>query len=520
MSKRKHIPEIRGNRFLILAIIFFGLFLISLGLVWASSGYANLSAWLSFFTLLAICASLYWLSWRILKSDQPPHWLLLLTIGAALFRLALGVIWFLLLPAGGYDTEVQQAGYVMEDAYNRDVSAWDLAESGQPLVIAFQGFSSTDQYGGLLFLSAAIYRYLGTEFHTPLLMVVASAAVSGLAVAFTWAFSRRIWGKQVATLAAWGLALYPEAVLLGSSQMREAFTVFLLPLALYSLLMARERANLGNLFLVAIPIVVSIPLTWAFTPSLILILLLAHLSLDGWRLLRSVKTWIVLGIGLALLLATILFFVDVQDLWLVQSAKWQTYVSANASGWVARQFGRLPVFGQVPFLVIYGIFRPILPAALVDTGPVIWTAIGVWRALGWTVLLAMLIFASYLALKRKEWSQIPGALLFSNWVVSFAASYRGGGDLWDSPRYRSAYAAIQVALAAWAWVRYRETGDPWLRRAIGGTLLMVVWFIPWYLRRYTAIDWPISELYQVIGLGLVSAILFAFWDWLHNQKIR
>jgi FtsH-binding integral membrane protein len=202
----------------------------------------------------------------------------------------------------------------------------------------------------------------------------------------------------------------------------------------------------------------------------------------------------------------------------VQSAKWQAYVNANASGWVARQFERLPVYGQVPFIVVYGIFRPILPAALVDTGPVIWTAIGVWRALGWTLLLAMLFYASFLALRSREWLRLPGTLLLSSWIVSVTASYRGGGDLWDSPRYRSAFAAIQLMVAAWAWVEYRETKDPWLRRAIVGMGLMIAWFIPWYLRRYTTITWQISELYQVIGLGLISFVLFIFWDWMHQKK--
>lgn len=492
--------------------------LLALGLAWVSSGFSSVSGWFSFALVLLICAFLFWLTGLILKSNSPPRWLLYLTIGAALLRLLLGVVWFVGLPIGGYATEVQQSGYVMEDAYNRDLAAWDLAKSEQPLVVAFQGISSTDQYGGLLFLSAAVYRYLGSDAHNPLLIVLLSATVSGLAVAFTWAFARRAWGLRVASLAAWWLALYPEAVLLGSSQMREAFTVCLVPLSLYGLMRVKENANLGNLSLVALPVAVSIPLTWAFTPSLIFLLVASYLALNEWHPLRSTRTWVLLGSALLLIIVGVLLFVNINDLWLVQSAKWQTYVSANASGWIARQFERLPIYGQIPYLVIYGIFRPILPAALVDTGPAIWTAIGVWRALGWTLLLALLLYASFLAVRSKEWLRLTGALLLSSWVVSFTASYRGGGDLWDSPRYRSAFAAIQVALAAWAWVRHREAGDPWLRRAFGGTLLMMAWFIPWYLRRYTAVAWPIAELYQVIGLGLVSSALFVFWDWMRQKK--
>jgi hypothetical protein len=404
----------------------------------------------------------------------------------------------------------------MQDAFNRDQAAWDLAQSNEPLLSSFQGASSTDQYGGLLFLSASVYRYLGGDQHQPLLIVVLAATVSGLAVAFTWAFTRKIWGDKVATIAAWGMALYPEAVLLGSSQMREAFTVCLVPLALYGLLRVRQELNAGNLALLVAPIALSIPLTWAFTPSLILMLGLAYMALDQWKLLKSRRVWIVLVT--VLVIGVILLFAFYDELWLVQSAKWQAYVSQNASGWIARQFERIPVFAQVPFLVGYGLLRPLLPAALVDPAPPIWTAIGIWRALGWTMLLALLLYGSYLALRSKEWMRLPGALLLSSWIFSITASYRGGGDLWDSPRYRSAFAAIQVAVAAWAWVQYREAKDPWLRRAAGGAILMIAWFIPWYLRRYTTITWQIVNLDQVIGLGLASAGLFVIWDWLNEAR--
>ena len=105
-------------------------------------------------------------------------------------------------------------------------------------------------------------------------------------------------------------------------------------------------------------------------------------------------------------------------------------------------------------------------------------------------------------------------MLLSNWVVVLVASYRGGGDLWDNPRYRSAFAGVQIMLAAWAWSEYRINDDPWLKRAFGGAILMIAWFIPWYLRRYATIKWPVFELHQVVGLGLVSAVLYVIWDWL------
>ncbi|MEX2144522.1 MAG: glycosyltransferase family 39 protein [Anaerolineales bacterium] len=495
-----------------------GLLLPSFVLAWISSRFTAISGWPSFFAILIVCAVLYWLAWRTLRAEPLPRWLLWLTLIAALLRLALGVVWFIALPAGGYETEVQQAGYVMEDAYNRDQAAWELAQSDQPLLVSFQGYSSTDQYGGLLFMSAAAYRYLGGTEHQPLLVLSLAASFSSLAIPFTWAFGRRVFGGKVALGAAWGLALYPEAVLLGSSQMREAFTVCLVPLAIYGLLRFREKPDWRNLAILVAPMVLSIPLTWAFTPSFVLLLALMYLALEDWRWLHSPKAWIALALLALILVTGFLLFVDQNSLWLVQSAKWQAYVSANSSGWVARQFERMPLFAQIPFLVIYGILRPLLPAALVASGPIIWMTIGIWRALGWTVLLALLLYGSYLAVKTKSWRQAPGALILANWIVILTTSYRGGGDLWDSPRYRSAFAAVQVLLASWAWFQYRDTKDPWLRRVAVGAALIMGWFVPWYLRRYSNFDWPIVELYQVIGLGVASAVLFILWDWMGPNK--
>jgi hypothetical protein len=495
-----------------------GVFGIGALLALISNLFGSLDGWLSFVVVLLLSAGLFALVWRTLRSEKPPRWLLYLSLGAILFRLALGVVWFLGLPAWGYDTDVQNHGYVMEDAYNRDVAAWDFAQSDDALIEAFRGYSATDQYGGLLFLSAAFYRYVSGSVHQPLLILVLCSLVSGLAVAFTWASANRAFKSRVAWLAAWGLALYPEAVLLGSSQMREAFTVCLVPMILLGVQQLLAKPRRTGLALLLTGFALAAFFSWPFVSSLLLLTVLAYLSLTKWRLLRNRRVWIVAG-GLGLAALVYLFaFTDTAQLWLVQSARWQAYVSANASGWVARQFERMPLSGQVPFLMSYGIFRPLLPAAIAAGGPAVWIVIGVWRALGWTALLAMLVYASYLALRSRGWRELPGALLLSNWVVSFVASYRGGGDLWDSPRYRSAFAAAQLTLAAWAWVSQQRSNDPWLRRAAVSAVLLSLWFVPWYLRRYVGLEWwPLVEIYQVIGVGLATCVAYIFWDWMRRS---
>jgi hypothetical protein len=483
---------------------------LALLLAWAASGFSALSGWLSYFAVLLFCAALLAIAWRAIAPERPPRWLLLLLLGAALLRLAVGVVWLLALPDLGYDTPVQNAGYVMEDAYNRDAAAWELAQSDNSLFDAFRGYSVTDQYGGLLFLSAVVYRYLGSPTHQPLLVLAIAAAVSATALLFAWAAARRLWGDGTAHIAAWGLALYPEALLLGSSQMREAFSIAFTVAALYGILRVRESRSRAGLALIVLPVLVAFPLSEPFALSLLGLQALVALALDEWHLVRRRRFWLPMLILTAIVLAVVLLR---GDLWIVQSARWQAYVSAHASGWVARQFRRMPLWGQIPFLLAYGAVRPLLPAAIFADGLPLWRVVAVWRALGWTVVLALLLYASYLAIRHKQLLKLPGVLLVANWFVVLVASYRGGGDLWDNPRYRSAFAGVQIMLAAWAWVRSRETKDPWLRRALVGVVCLVAWFVPWYLRRYGTLEWPVVELHHVIGLGLASAALYAIWDW-------
>jgi hypothetical protein len=71
-------------------------------------------------------------------------------VTAFILRLAFGVFLAWGLPQFGYEEPTQQAGFVFFDAFRRDGSAWDLAQSGDPLSIAFSDEYSSDQHGGLL----------------------------------------------------------------------------------------------------------------------------------------------------------------------------------------------------------------------------------------------------------------------------------------------------------------------------------------------------------------------------------
>ena len=115
----------------------------------------------------------------------------LIILFAFIFRLGLGISASILLPQVGYQSKTQQAGYLFFDAYRRDTQAWDLAQSTKPLLNAFSGKFSSDQYGGLLWISAAIYRYFSTptaltqssEAHQPLMIVFLAVIVGSIVIA-------------------------------------------------------------------------------------------------------------------------------------------------------------------------------------------------------------------------------------------------------------------------------------------------------------------------------------------------
>ena len=510
-------------------------------LAWVSNRFGALTGWFSFLVIIVVSISAGLVVFRLLQVESPPPWLARLTAGAALLRLAAGVAWFLLLPAFGYDTDVQQAGYIMEDAFRRDTAAWALAESDAPLWGAFretEAFGNpraADQYGGYLFISASIYRLLGTGTHQPLLIVVLSAGLSALAVPIGWAFTRRLFDERTARLAAWGLALFPEAVLLGSSQMREGLTMPLAAAAFYGLALFQARTETGQVRALAwmvFPLVLLLPISPSFVGILVVLMALIGLGLENWRFFRSWQLWLVLAGILALVLVTVTLAweqiaprlnadefaspIEMAGSWLERSARWQARQSEEASGWLQRIFESTPEWFNLPFLVAYGVTRPLLPAQLAAGGIPVWWAIGLWRSLGWTLVLLPLLAAPILAVRKEKVRGLVWGLVLAAWASILIASFWGGGDQWDNPRYRVAYFVPQIVLAAYVVAAQLREPDPWVRRAVIAGAAVPAWFMFWYLRRYTIFDqvfgWTVVDVFKVLGAGVYTGVILAVWD--------
>lgn len=513
-------------------------------LAWVAGDFQGLAALPSFLAVLAVGGGLLALGWWLLRRESPPPWLLWTALLAFLLRLGAGVIWFQLLPAFGHGTPAEKAGYIMADASERDQAAWKLAQSGKSLSVAFMNNRMSDQYGGLLFLSALTYRYLGGSTHQPLLIVILTAAFSSLAVFFVWAFARRAWRAQVGTLAAWLLVFYPEAVLIGSSQMREAFVITFVMAAFYGLARYRQDHSRQALAWMFGALLLCLPFSPPLTAMLFgLLVFAAMVTLGRFSLnqLHHKRFWLAAGVLTALILIglwlTLQRFtpedvtnpLSMLSWWFRKSADLQAYLSRHASGWLQKVFRSSPEWLHLPLLVGYGVVQPFLPAALVvGSRAQLWPWIALARSAGWTLILGLLLYAPFAARLQRRPSQnginqapvLPAtqemsaaAFCIIVWLTILVASFRGGGDMWDNPRYRAAFAGLQVALAAWAWLEQRRAADPWFRRAVVGLVAILFWFVPWYLRRYTAFDWPVVDLFKTLGLGVATAGLFAIWDW-------
>jgi hypothetical protein len=508
------------------ALVLIGAGILAFLLAGASNKFITFNGWASFLAILLVCALFLILGWEVVKKDSSvdvPNRLGWLLLTAVILRLAVGTLWYVVLPVWGYGSPVEEAGYIMSDAHARDTGAWVLASSKSSLLSAFTDYHKVDQYGGLLYLSALVYRYAGGGIHFPLQIVALIASISSIALLFTYAFARRVFGEQSAWMAAWIVAIFPDAVILGSSQMREGFLMTLVALAAYGVVHFRQERSWVGLGFIFVGLVFALPFSPPVGGVLLLSLAVLVLSLEGWQVLRVPKLWIVLG-SVALLAGVGIWLawgriapegitnpVALIAWWIKQSARWQAVFVRRSSILIRRIFKTTPEWSHVLILMGYGVVQPFLPAAIMDTGNPLWKGIAIWRAIGWTAMLAFLLVAPLLAWLRANRPRLVLGIALVVWGVILIASLRSGGDLWDNPRYRVVYISLEAIIAGWVWFEQQQSRIPWLSWMAISLAIVLIWFIPWYLQRYDLISWPVTDIFLTIGLGLATATLFLSW---------
>lgn len=445
--------------------------------------------------------------WQWLGGGKTLGWMILLAFG---LRLGFGVAMSMALPVYGYDSPQQQAGYLFYDASQRDEEAWRLAASDAALWASFRDEFTTDQYGGLLSLSAGIYRFFSPDAQRPLLILVLAAFAPALGAAFLYAAVARRWSASLAKWVVWMYVLYPDAIFFAGSQMREPFLIGVGAVGLWAVIFWKDKpraAGLAFFISLAVGMLLSSRVTPFIFGMLLVIFWAEHLvpRSRAWRF----AGWVGLAVaGVAFGLLT--------WRWLESSAWWDLQVTEDASGWVASIIVDMDLKVQYAFITGYGLAQPVLPAAIADPAIPLWKAIVILRSLGWYVLAPLLIYAFgavWFVKPAQERRILAWLVVFSLlWLVVAAA--RAGGDMTDNPRYRVQFIPFLAILAGWAVVWAWQRRDLWLVRIAAVELVFLGFFGNWYFSRYFLwggrlpfwknVQWIIGLSILILGSGLVG----------------
>lgn len=510
------------NRRKTLAYALVGVIVLSGALAVVDPAGASLRGWSAYAIMNAAGVIALALVWAWLAGRDGPRWLLVCVLVGLVMRAGVAVALARGLPVFGYDEKVQRAGYVFFDAYKRDTDAWAVSRTDRSLWLELTEPRSTDQYGGMLFLSAAIYRTLTPDAHRPLLISLLTAFASTVGILFSWAFAEKTFGAKASIFTAWVVAIYPEGVLLASSQMREPFVLTSVAAALlgYALLReGRSRSGTATILAAGASVLLISP------PYALLTLTTGFLAWlwegrAGWRRTLSVAlpALAVAALGIILLVQAWTGLREIGGApfetlfrwWENAGAQWRLNLLEEQSGWISTLFNVIPGWAQLPFVVFYGLVQPLLPAAIAYPGAPIWRAIAIWRSVGWFVLLPFILYAPFPAFRIGGWRSLQAYLAVLVWSGAMLAAYRATSYQWDSPRYRAVFLTAQAALAAWAWVHARQARSPWLARSAILLGIPTLALLAWYLGRYY--NWVSVGL--IAGMGgslLIDAALIAWW---------
>ncbi len=487
-----------------------------------------LTGWLGFSLLFFLCfwaltASTRWAGGAstLLSAKKTLAWMVALAFA---LRFIGGVATYLLLPVNGYaDDEDDRAGFVYTDAHRRDDQAWDLASSNK-IIGDFNQSYAYDQYGGLLTMSAFIYRYLSPDAHRPLMLVLVSAFMAALGLPFLWKAVVQQWGEKVAIASGWIYTMYPESILLGGSAMREPYLMAFSAFALWGFVGWLEKRRHSLLWL-GLGI-----LGMLFVSPVVALVTLVIFA--GWVYFASERgriSWWVVAIVVAVFVIGLFILSSALDRqgnlggntpiavinnFIRESFKWNIFKIEQGSGWVQKLFDEMPEWLRLPFVMVYGVFQPVLPAAIVEPTTATWRVIAILRALGWYALLPMLIlfFAAGSGQGAEAKRRIFLWLGFAVWGWILFTALRGGGDQWDNPRYRTILFLWQAILAGGVWVWWRETQNAWLPRVVLMEIVFLLFFGQWYANRYYHFgsQLPFGRMVAVI-LALWGLILLAGW---------
>ena len=425
---------------------------------------------------------------------------------AFLLRVIFGVGLSLAYQTWGYDEPVYKRGYLFLDAMTRDREAYRVGISHLDMLFDPQAQLSSDQYGGLGLLSAVLYRYLSPDAQRSDLVLIMGAFFFALGVPFLTQAVRLRWNERVAQLTVWIFILYPDGLFFTSSEMREPYMLGLSAVAFWAVLAwgNQRRAAL------AIGLPAGLGLMLFSTRSALFVLgVLAFLFVLEYAASRPERGWKIAGwtcLGLGTLLALFLTWA-----WFREASVWDMLVTTRSSGWADKLISELGLRFRVPFLLVYGLAQPVLPAALTEPTIPLARAVTSLRSLGWYLLAPLLVFCGIslpsIADKAERRRMAWLVIVVAAWVC--IASLRAGGDMTDNPRYRVLFLIWMALAAGWA-LDFARTRAAWLWRCLLIEGIFLAFFSAWYASRYFLIfkRLPFFSMVALI-LGLSALVVIA-----------
>jgi hypothetical protein len=430
-------------------------------------------------------------------------------VGISLFlRLGLGLITTENLIDWGYDQEPYQSGYLFKDAYSRDNQAWDLAISDQPIWAAFSNDFFTDQYGGLLALSSLIYRLFTPDAHFQINIIFFVTMINVIGILFL-ALGLREKNKDIgfspsSKIIILIFSFYPDAVLFSASQMREPILLGISACLFW--IIHKQKIKIWNrfalfslfsIFLLLISLKIGIFIIFSF---------LIWMLFQPYRKQIKVLNSKIIILPVVVIVIIALFF---SYNWILEAGKWDALLLERNSGFVQYIVSIIGSRYRLLFASIYGLFQPVLPAALIEPSKLFWKILNSFRALGWYLMIPILVYGIvYFFRENEKFKKFEYLFIWSFsvfWIM--LSSIRAGGDMWDNPRYRLSFLIFIAYIIGVAFYHGWKTKDHWLTRIFIAELVFVLFFLQWYITRYTGLFENLTFFQMVFVLSIIFGII-------------
>lgn len=431
-------------------------------------------------------------------------------IFALISRLGMGLITTYNLIDWGYDSDPYESGYLFKDAFTRDNQAWDLASSDKPIWAAFTSDFFSDQYGGLLALSSFVYRIFTPEAHMQFNIITLVSFINIIGILFFAKGLLDLQGEgQLSKKSKWMVLIfsfYPDGILFSSSQMREPL-LFGLSGILFWIVHAKDLKLNTRLILFSLISIMLITVSLKIGLFIIITFFVWMLFKNYIKEFPFLKPIYLIPAILVFVAIAIYFSFN----WIVEAAKWDALLLERNSGFVQYIISIIGERYRLAFAALYGLFQPVLPAALIEPSKLFWRILNSLRAMGWYLIIPGIVYGFiYFFRENDKRKKILFGILWSIsifWIV--LSSIRAGGDMWDNPRYRISFLLIMSYVIVEGFSYGWQMKDHWLRKIIIAETIFVLFFLQWYISRYFGVFDKLPIMYMaVILLVIMFLIIF------------